>query len=56
MSLEETDLYGGLAGAELPVERYDLGRGITLSKTFAHLMAPLNEASIPMVVAAFRGL
>jgi hypothetical protein len=44
VSLEEFDLYGGLAGAELPVEQYDLGSGITLSKTFAHLMAPFLMA------------
>jgi hypothetical protein len=44
VSLEEFDLYGGLAGAELPVERYDLGHGITLSKTYAHLMAPFVMA------------
>ena len=44
MSLKEFELYGGLAGAELPVEQYNLGRGITLSKTFAHLMAPFMMA------------
>jgi hypothetical protein len=47
VSLEEFDLYGGLAGAELPVEQYYLGRGITLSKTYAHLMAPFMMAATP---------
>ncbi|QEL14828.1 HEPN domain-containing protein [Limnoglobus roseus] len=42
--MDDTDLYGGLAGAPLPVERFDLGRGITLSATYAHLMAPFMMA------------
>ena len=47
MALDECDLYGGLAGATLPVEEYDFGRGITISRTFAHLMAPFVMAFSP---------
>jgi hypothetical protein len=45
--LDECDLYGGLAGAPLPLESYDLGRGVTLSRTYAHLMAPFMMAFSP---------
>lgn len=47
MALEEFELYGGLAGARLPIEEYDFGRGITISRTFAHLMAPFMMAFSP---------
>lgn len=33
-------LYGGLSGAELPVESFDLSGGIALRRTYAHLMSP----------------
>jgi hypothetical protein len=35
----ERDLYGGLSGLELEPASYDLGKGIVLSKTYAHLMS-----------------
>lgn len=44
MSLKDAEFYGGLAGAELPVESYDFGQGITLSKIYAYLMAPFMMA------------
>ncbi len=47
MALEEFDLYGGLAGARLPVEEFDFGRGITVSRTYALLMAPFMMAFSP---------
>jgi len=47
MALEDTDLYGGIAGAELPVAQFDLGHDIILSKTYAHLMAPFMMAFTP---------
>ena len=34
------DLYGGLAGVELAVDPFSLGEGITVSKTYARLIAP----------------
>jgi len=42
--MDKSDLFGGLAGARLPIEQFDLGRGITLSATYAHLMAPFVMA------------
>jgi hypothetical protein len=47
MSLDEFDLYGGLSGSLLPVDKYDLGCGVTFSRTFAHLMAPFMMAFSP---------
>jgi len=47
VSLDECDLFGGLAGPPLPVDYYDMGRGITLSRTYAHLMAPFMMAFAP---------
>jgi hypothetical protein len=47
MGFEDVDLYGGIAGAELPVDAFDLGHGIALSRTYAHLMAPFMMAFTP---------
>jgi hypothetical protein len=47
MPLDEFDLFGGLSGPPLPVDTYDLGRGVTISRTFAHLMAPFVMAFAP---------
>lgn len=33
-------LYGGLSNIELPVDQFDFGHGISLSRTYAHFMAP----------------
>jgi hypothetical protein len=41
------DLYAGLSGAELPVEIFDLGANVRLTKTYAHLMAPFMMAFVP---------
>ncbi len=49
MSPEESDLYGGLAGGSLPIEQLELGGGITISRTYAHLMAPFLMAFHPPV-------
>jgi len=35
-----TELYGGLSNFELAVDQFDLGHGISVSKTYAHFMAP----------------
>jgi hypothetical protein len=40
-------IYAGISGIELPVDAFDLGEGITLSKTFAHLMCPFLVAFSP---------
>jgi hypothetical protein len=41
------DVYAGLAGAPLDVERFDLGAGVVAERTFAHLMAPFMLAFAP---------
>jgi len=33
-------LYGGLSGAELPTDSFELGEGVVLKRTYAHLMSP----------------
>jgi hypothetical protein len=39
--------YIGISGATLPQERFDLGFGLVLSQTYAHLMAPYIMAFAP---------
>ena len=41
------DVFAGLAGAPLEVDRFDLGAGVTAERTFAHLMAPFMLAFAP---------
>jgi hypothetical protein len=41
------NLYAGLSGAELAVPQFDLGSGVRISKTYAHLMAPFLMAFQP---------
>lgn len=43
----DSSLYAGIAGASLEVEKADLGSGITISQTYAHLMAPFMMAFTP---------
>lgn len=40
----EHDLHAGLAGTELDEEQYELGNGILLRRTYAHLFAPFTLA------------
>jgi hypothetical protein len=40
-------IYFGISGATLPVEQFDLGHGLVLSQTYAHLMAPYIMAFAP---------
>ena len=37
---ENVSLFGGVAGAALPVDQFDICDGLVLRKTYAHLMAP----------------
>lgn len=46
MSEDPEAIYAGLAGRKLGA-RFDLGEGVTLSPTFAHIMAPLMAAFAP---------
>ena len=47
MNIVEDSIFGGLTGPPLPVEEFDFGHGITISRTFAHLMAPFLMAFSP---------
>jgi hypothetical protein len=40
-------LYAGISGARMSVERFDLGHGLVLTRTFAHFMAPFLMAFSP---------
>jgi hypothetical protein len=42
--IQTDDLFGGISGFNLPVEHYELLPGLTLSRTYAHLMAPFMMA------------
>lgn len=42
--LENHDLYGGLGGVTLECDYFELGQGVTISATYAHLMAPFLVA------------
>ncbi len=46
-TLFDGDIHAGLSGLELEEEFFDLGDGITLRKTYAHLMAPFMVAFKP---------
>lgn len=41
------DLYGGIAAVHLPGDRFELGQGVTLERTFAHMTAPHMMAFAP---------
>ena len=41
------DVHAGLAGLQLDIESYDLGEGVCLRKTHAHLMTPFMMAFKP---------
>ena len=43
----ETNVHAGLSGLELDENEFDLGRGVRLVKTYAHLMAPFVIAFKP---------
>jgi hypothetical protein len=43
----EGDLHAGISGLELQEDRFDLGEGVSLSKTYAHLTAPFIMAFAP---------
>ena len=47
MNPKVDSLYAGIAGVGLSVERFDLGQGLVLKKTFAHFMAPFLMAFAP---------
>lgn len=46
-TLFDGDLHAGLSGLELAEESFDLGDGLSLNKTYAHLMAPFIMAFKP---------
>lgn len=40
-------IFGGISGAKLPVDEYDLGEGAVLRATYAHVMSPFLMAFSP---------
>jgi hypothetical protein len=40
-------IFGGISGAKLPIDEYDLGEGACLKATYAHVMAPFLMAFSP---------
>ena len=47
MNNSDEPLYAGFSLVSLEPESYDLGKGVTLSRTYAHLMAPFIMAFAP---------
>lgn len=47
MDFDAVDLYAGISGASLQTDEFDLGGGVILSQTYAHLMAPFMMAFSP---------
>lgn len=47
MPFANSHLFAGLSGVQLPIARFELGEGVTLSRTYAHLMAPFMMAFSP---------
>jgi hypothetical protein len=47
MNPDLQDLYAGLSDVILLPERYELGQGVIISQTYAHLMAPFIMAFAP---------
>jgi len=45
--MSDVSLYAGIAGASLEVEKADLGSGVAITQTYAHLMAPFMMAFAP---------
>ncbi|MBX9652038.1 hypothetical protein K2Y11_00320 [bacterium] len=44
MELNEIDIFGGLSGPRLSADAFDFGCGISISRTYSHLMAPFIMA------------
>jgi len=47
MNPELEDLYAGMSGFSLIPDRFELGNGVVISRTYAHLMAPFLMAFAP---------
>ena len=47
MNINDSDIYAGISSLSLPVDRFEFGSGITISKTYAHVMAPYLAAFKP---------
>lgn len=45
--MENNTIYGGFSGIELELESFDLGLGIVLRKTYAHMFSPFMMAFKP---------
>jgi hypothetical protein len=47
MDTNTESIYAGIAGIQIEPQSYDLGHGVVVSKTFAHLMSPFMIAFAP---------
>jgi hypothetical protein len=47
MDPNDRDVYAGIAGAKLAVDEFEFGHGITLKRSYAHVMAPYLAAFAP---------
>ena len=43
----DAEIFAGLSGGKLEVDSFEIGDGLVLSKTYAHLMAPMLMAFAP---------
>ena len=41
MNPNDNDIFAGLSGAKLDIDNFELGEGLVLSKTYAHLTVPM---------------
>jgi hypothetical protein len=46
-NLEQSAIYGGVSGARLGVEQFEVADGLTIRQTFAHVMCPYIMAFAP---------
>lgn len=44
---QTTDVYAGISGVDLSMETFDLGQGVLLRRTYAHLFSPFIVAFAP---------
>ncbi|MGB6895504.1 MAG: hypothetical protein WBF37_06150, partial [Dehalococcoidia bacterium] len=44
MNLNDVDLFGGISGIEIEPDIHEFGHGISIAKTYAHVMAPYLAA------------
>lgn len=53
--MEKNIKYGGLSGIELELDEFDLGEGVIIRNTFAHLFSPFMVAFSPSTEHGYHG-